>query len=458
MRALTSLLVAPLLLSGCGGAVVYVKDEPRARRAGPKRDPHAEIHRLYRMARRVGYQQVSSPSTTNLRDGTQLQTAQLTRTRWILRQAGQSVANSLRRRAEYLKLPPKERTRYMRRVDQVVQLWWMPRDELPAPGAKLLSRFDPPDSAHSRHREVAFLGESDANAWFIFAPIPTWVELQSAEKLTGGSDPVAAVIRGLAVRDPGGWTAFSCFDLLAGFGPQALDAVKKAVAKKRPQRGSAIRALGRHPDTRIGQALIRWVSSADPKVAGAARRALLEYPRRAAAALYERWLAAAAGKQPTLPLLRAIEKADVRQAVPHLQKVLARPHSVQEYLFAFRLSREFVGPEIPAVLSAATQTILKHGLRAGPARTPDPQAIDAAVEKVLSAGDAEAIAVTGLRLALFVSKGDYRAANRAGLEILERAPKDAGQKLVTRLGQNLQGTDLLKIQKLGKVLRGLGDR
>lgn len=451
--------------TACPGRGLYVR--PRPARARPPRgstgatvgavagaSPLSRIHAIYRMARLAGYQEVGAPETDNLKDGTQVQTVLLRRIRWRLRAVPQSVQLAMRRRAELMRLPPAERARRMDRLVDHAQIWWIEGDEARRASPRQITQFRPATRSHRHYREVAYLGHEGNTAWFVYAPIPTWVTWQRRLHLHPGSLPAPALVRGLAVKDPASWTAFQCFDLLGDLGPKAIPAVRNAIARRLPQRGSAIRAIGRARGDPIGSFLTSLVASRDKTVAGAARRALLDVPRKEATKYYLSWLAADAGKRPVLPLLRAIQALQIQRAVPLLQKVLARPESISEYLLAFHLSRAFLGPEIPSTIQTEAMTIRRAGY-ATATRAPDEPAIDAAVARLLGAGDPEAIAMAGLGLSLYISKGDTRAVQRAGRTVLQRAPQGAGLKLVTHLAATLFGTDLLKIQKLATILRGL---
>jgi len=449
------------LIPGCphGTAVQVPGSGPSSR--SPRRPsgrpdaPLHEIHQVYRMARQVRAQKVGEPDEVKLTGGVRAGTVLLQRTRWVMKVVGQSMVLGLQRRSRYMKLPDAERKKHMTRYDDFVQVWWVRRADLVGKPAALKKLLKPTRRPHRWHREVVFLGLDSRFAWYIYASIHDWVRIQKALSLGGGDDAIAALIRGLGIKDRHDATQVGCFYLLSDRGAEAIGALETAIANKHPHRGQAIRAVGRDRGKVVTSWLVRLVGSGDAVVDKAARSAVLYPPRKAAAPLYVKWLAAGAGKRWVGRELSACAAVKAQGAARIIPRILASPHRVSEYRQAFTLRRTLTNRPVAQALFDAEQRVIRAGLAMG-TRQPDGAALAAGVKAILGSPDSEAAAVIGLSLALFVSKGNYEAANKAGVEILKKVAGDQGLMLVIHLSKALR--DLGDQGAVQRIASALGKR
>ncbi|MDY0001370.1 MAG: HEAT repeat domain-containing protein [Polyangia bacterium] len=429
--------------------------DPNASQAGRPVKPHSELHRVYRMAQLLGYQEITSPETLRLKDGREARMALLQRTRWTMRDPAQSTLGDLKRRSEYMRLPEKERLRHMERSDDFIQVWWFPAGKVTLSVLSLASFLVPTDKPHRSHRELVLLGHDERSVYYAYAPIHEWVRFQQVERLIAGEDPKKAVLRGLDVKDAENLTSFLCSDLLASWGKDALPSVEEAVSKAKPERGAAVRALGRSGEGEVVSALIRWAGSSDPLVAQAARAALVETPRPEAKSLYVSWINSDAGLRPVEPLLWAIIATKAEVGAPVLARVLANPESVREFRTAFTLLRERSGRPLPKLLLDAEGVVRRSGtpqaLAAG-----GQSRVDGGVMVMLTVGDTEATAVVGLSLALTETKGGDPAVARAGVTVLKSLPAKAMETVVKHLARSLRGSDRFQVQRVVKEVQEAG--
>jgi hypothetical protein len=427
-----------------------------SRRSAVRPDaPLHEIHQVYRMARQVRAQKVGEPDEVNLPGGVQAGTVLLQRTRWVMKFVVQSMVQSLRLRSKYMRLPEAARKKHMIRYVDVVQVWWVNRSSIRGQPVALKKLLTPTKRPHALHREVTFLGLDSRFAWYLYAPIPDWVRIQKKLSLGSGDDAMAALIHGLGVKDKHDATQVGCFYLLSDQGSKAIGALETAIANNHPQRGPAIRGVGRDRGKAVTAWLMRLVSSPDQVVAKAARSAILYPPRKGAASLYVKWLAAGAGKRWVGRELSACVAVKAQGAAPFISRILASPHRVSEYRQAFMLRRTLSNKPVSQVLFDAEQRVIRAGFAMG-SRQPDDAALAAGVKAILGSPDTEAASIIGLSLALFISKGNYEATNKAGREILKKITGDQGLMLVVHLSKALR--DLGDQGAVQRIVTELGKR
>ncbi len=458
---LAVLVILITVAPGCPhGTVVQVPEpEPASRpaqRSMARPDaPLHEIHQVYRMARQVRAQKVGEPDEVDLTGGLRAGTVLLQRTRWVMKFVGQSMVRSLQLRSQYMRLDEVARKKHMTRHVDFVQVWWVLRANIRSNPAELKKRLKPTGRPHSKHREVAFLGLDSRFAWYVYAPILDWVQIQRKLSLGSGDDAMAALVRGLGVKDKHDATQVGCFYQLSDQGAKAISALETAIAGKHPQRGQAILGVGRNQGKVVTSWLMRLVGSPDQVVAKAARSAVLYPPRKAAASLYVKWLAAGVGKRWVGRELSACAVVKAQGAAQYIPRILASPHRVSEYRQAFMLRRSLANKPVSQGLLDAEQRVIRAGFAMG-SRQPDSAALAAGIKALLGSPDSEAAAVIGLSLALFVSKGNYEATNKAGREILKKIPGDQGLMLVVHLSKALR--DLGDQGAVQRVVSALGGR
>lgn len=459
-RALVMVVALMILTSGCPhGTAVQVPESDTASRTTPRTTgrpdaPLHEIHQVYRMARKVRAQKVGEPDEVKLTARVRAGTVLLQRTRWVMKFMVQSFVHSLSLRTRYMKLPEAERKKHMVRHDDFIQAWWVRRADLQGQPAALKKLLKPTRRPHPLHREVTFLGTDSRFAWYVYAPIHDWVRIQKALSLGGGDDAMSALIRGLGIKDKHDATQVGCFYLLSDRGAMAISALEKAISNKRAQRGQAIRAVGRDRGKVVTSWLMRLVGMTDQVVSKAARSALLYPPRKVATSLYVKWLATGAGKRSVGRELTACAAVNAAGAAPIIPRILASPHRVTEYRQALILRRTLAKKPVAQALFDAEQRVIRAGFSSG-SRQPDRPALAAGVKAILGSPDSEAAAVIGLSLALFVSKGNYEATNKAGLDILKKVAGDQGLMLVIHLSKALRDLgDQGAVQRIATALRG----
>jgi len=336
-------------------------------------------------------------------------------------------------RARERKLTEADLRERFNRIDSHIQVWAVSLQGHPAAGEALKNALQPNEHVHERHRETAFLGRGRGHAWYMHAPIYTWIYARERLKLAGGDDPLEAAVRGMSVEDKGSWTRNGCAAILGAAGATAIPYVARAAAAKNPHRKQMVCAFYHARKPAVTEWLIRQCDSDDPEVAAAARHTLVWTPRKEAAKLYLRWLAEGAGKTGVLREVHACREVEVAEARPLFQKILRAPASVWEYRAALEGLRELSGKKIPPALLAAEQTIREQGYGKGKG-SPEAQAeVEKAVTQILAAGDPEAAAMIGLSLAAAVTKGGSRPANEAGIRVLRDLPDDVGKDLVKRV-------------------------
>ncbi len=373
------------------------------------------------------------PRTVTLGNGIKAQTIVFQHTEWQLKELPQSVFLSQQLDTEARVLPEKERLERMNRFDDYTQLWLVPLAENPGADAKLKELLPPNQQPNRYHRELAFLGQGRGYAFYGHMPIYEWTALQSQLNLRDGDDPLAAAVRALSIEDQGGMTRNSMEGVLAAGGAKAIPYLKQVIATTNFARGFAI--LGYMKDREATRLLLQSATSPNPEKADVARQMLESYPRPEAESLYLKWLDQDAGRKPVLELLRACARMAPRKLAPYLPRVLASPKSVNEYCYAFEQARSIAGKSIPAELLMLEEQIEHFGYASS---TNFNQAkVDQAVAQILQTRDPEAAAMIALRLAVATTKGDWRAANKAGVEVLHKLPGNSGKDLIRRVENSI---------------------
>lgn len=375
---------------------------------------------------------LEGPKHIVLPNGVTTEVVVLREVRWELKNVPQGVTASMQMEHNTLLLSEEERLKVMNRIANHTQMWFVRLADSPSVGAELKSVFQPKNLPHEAYRELAFLGKADGYAWFGYQPIYQWIYLQKQLGLKHGDDPLAAAVRGLAIEDRGNITANSADAILADAGAAAVPYLEPVLSSTNVYRG--LLALSRIPGKEATVVLLRCLASTNRKIADDARRLVEFYPRPELEETYFKWLDQDAGQKYVLDLLRACAKVNKPRLTPLLPRVLAAPKSVHEYRLAFELSRSLAGKDIPPSLLQLEEAIKRYGYRSGP--NFDQQKVDAAAAELSHAEDVDAAACIGLSLALATTKGNWRAANLAGIAILKNLPSQRGTKLAKLLSDN----------------------
>jgi len=436
------LVVAGTFLTGCGG---------------PARPGQAIVDALMPVG--LGKPQVE-PAETVFSNGTRALTVVFTTERWALKGqfVHQSSEMSAKETQEAMRLPETERLNRMDHIVSHIQVWAVPLEPGVRAGADLKAALPPNPLPHEDYQEPAFLGNGHGYAWYMYAPIYRWMDVQRRLRLSDGDDPLAAAARGMTVIDKKMRTRDSCIYILASAGARALPYAEKAVAERQPWRGEIVGAFRICTDPQVSAWLVELAGSADADVAKAAKYALISTPRREAAALYLVWLEEALGRKDQYDSYKRCQLVEACKAfpAPGLDAVLRRaaqsPCGLWDYLGAFYALREVAGPPIPKELEEAKREIdrqKENAARHTYERSPqgnwisrhvgepyDQKKVNAAVTAILASPDHDAAAALGLELAMYSAKVSTELLlnmRRAGLAILRGLPDGKGRRLVSHL-------------------------
>ena len=388
---------------------------------------------LEAVARITRMEVISGPDEVKLADGATARTAVLRETRWNLKASPQSMGLSMKLEREAMQLSETERLEVMDRTDDHLQIWLVDLKDHPTADAAWVKAFTPEQRSNQYHRELVFLGRGKGHAWFGWMPIYQWTHLQSRLQLEGGDSPLAGAARGLAIEDPGTMTANSADAFLCEAGARALPYLKPLLDSPATL-PRTLRVLARIPDPDAGAILLKYADSTERETAAQARDLIITFPRKDAEGAYFKWLGEDAGHVPLRGLLRACAEVNKPKLAPFLPRILESPKTPGEYIQAFELSRSLAGNAIPADLRSAEETIRKHGYESG--GNADPQKVDAAVAELLASADTDAVACIGISLAVATTKGNWGAANQAGLKVLDSLPGGRGRLLAKRLADS----------------------
>ena len=354
-------------------------------------------------------------------------------TTWQLKDVPQSAMLSSHMERQAMALSEAERLKAMDRFDDYTQLWCVSLNRYSRADASWKRLLRPVQQPNRYYRELAFLGTGRGQAWYAFMPIYHWTQLQADLGLADGEDPLAAAVRGVVVDDPGSMTRNSAEAMLTTGGATALPYNRQLLAST--NFSSGLRALGWMNGKEPAALLIDTSRSPNPAIATGARHMLESYPRPEAERLYLGWLAQDAGKRPVAALLEACAKTAPGKLGPYLPRILESPKTVQEFRRAFEFSRTAAGRPIPERLLKLEGDIKQFGYASS--TNYSQTKVDQAVREVLTSGDPEAAAVLAISLATATTKGDWRAANRAGITIIRNLPGGYGQKVARRVVNSL---------------------
>jgi hypothetical protein len=394
---------------------------------GDRNTPHPKAMTLDDFAARYQEYSFLRGEPGDLADHTKAGTMVFRRTRWELKEWPQSCETSSIMERDAMRLPEAERLKVMDRIDNHCQIWTVDLKRFPGAVA-VKTLLKPTDLPHETFRELAYLGHDGSLAWYAYMPIYEWVMLQKKLEFKDGDDPLAAAIRGLQVEDRGSMTANSVEFILTDAGARALPYLKPLMDG--PNFKRALRVLARIKDPAAETYLVELAQDSRAEIAKTACQCLKWHYYAAALPLYLKWLEADAGRGWVCDILN-IMSDQPEKLRPYLPRILASPGSFREYRLAFEISRKLDKKEIPPRLLQIEQEIRKFGYRNG--NTYDQAKVDALVTEMAAAEDAAAAAVIAADLAIAITKGDWRPANKAGLEVLSRLPGGQGTQLLEHL-------------------------
>jgi len=375
-------------------------------------------------------------------------------TRWKLRSGSQSEKHVSRMIRHAMALPEAERLKMMNKIENHVQVWLVPLQDPPWVPSNLKKGLPPCEKSHEFHREMAFVGERDGFAWFAYAPIPRWIQMQKKLGLKDGDDHLEAAICGTTVEDRGRYTRNGCLAILGSTGPMVIPYLEAAVKDKHPWREKIIRNLYNSKSEAVTQWLMRQTTSKDEAVRSGARHCLIWSPRKKAMPLYRCWLSEEAGKKEVFRLLKACRAVRMPELLGLLQKVFESPLSIGEYRLAFEMQRELSGQDTPEIILDGERKILRHGFDGGD--NFDLKMICEATSQILSSDDLDATAIIAISLATTGSKaGGGSIIRKTGIQILEALPDGRGRNLAMRLARSCKDTQKKRLEGIAGRLQSL---
>lgn len=288
------------------------------------------------------------------------------------------------------------------------------------------------------HLRTVYLGTSSHSdyALFTLASIHDQERLRDALHLSGGDDRIQLAVEGLSVEDAGTQTANSMPFILAKFGDAALPYLNRAI-----DAGGDIRrhilAIGKIPTSQATERLMELYRSGDEQKQEAAASALsFGWRRESAKPVYLQMIR---DRQRVHEVAPIAAEFNWTEAVEPLKQAIADPPSLFDYFAAFRAVRSLQGDPVPDAIEKAKEQIQQAGYASG---TPvDQQALDSGVLQIIESEDTPAAMMAGLELTVFVTKGDVRAVNAAGVEVLESLPAEQVLKTIESLAASLDNPD-----------------
>lgn len=288
------------------------------------------------------------------------------------------------------------------------------------PPGNLKSKIAWQKSTSPYHTRNIYLGEGFGYSWFTHGTIVWQDALREKLRLTGGDGRIQLAADGLGMEDEdeSGMTARSCIYILAKFGDDALPFIERAIEANKKKPSYAVRALTLHRTPEATRILTRLAASEDAAIHRPADYVLINEPfRKEAKSAYIRMVQ----RRDYLDYAgRACVQFGWKDAIPALEEVIAKPKHWQQYHQALTAKRALEGKPIPDTFEEAEQFLIGVG-RASTAMDLKRQA-DARLLLVNSTDNEPAI-LSGIRLALFVTKGDVRAVNAEGVRILVARPR-----------------------------------
>jgi hypothetical protein len=369
--------------------------------------------------------------TVRLNNQVQAESYLFKKTEWLLKSVPQSFLLSSQMDKEARQLTEPERIKVMDKFEDHTQIWTVSLQKYPQANADLKSLLHPTEQSNRYHRELAYLGHDQTQAWYAYMPIYQWTELQRTLKLAGGDDPLEAAARGLAVNDLGTMTRNSVGSIFYEAGPKAVPYLEKLLHTT--DAVAALNVLATIQTKEATQLMIKTATESNQEQAKSARNLLQFYPRPDANEIYFQWLDDQAGKEPLDQLLQVCSNLDAKRTTKFLPRILENPKSLREYRLTFELTRTASGQGIPKRLLELEQEIKTFGYASS--TNYDQAKVDDAVAEVLRSSDPEAAAVIGLSLAAATTKGDWRPANHAGVSILKGIKN--GEKTGRRIAESV---------------------
>jgi hypothetical protein len=351
---------------------------------------------------------------------------------WILKSIPQSAMLSQQMDREARQLPESERLKTMDKFEDYTQIWIVSLHKYPQATAELKRFLQPLDKPNRFHRELAYLGHNQTEAWYAYMPIYEWTSLQKEAGLTDGDDRLAAAVRGLTLDDQGSRTRNSTSWILTEAGARALPYLEPLLSTTNDT--TALNVIATIQAREATELLVRIAKGPNQQQARTVSHLLKHFPHPAAKELYFHWLEAQAGKEPVYELLLICAKLDEPRTAKYLPRILDHPKTLREFRLAFELSRTANHRPISPQLLQWEQEIKSYGYASS--TNYNQTRVDAAAAKLMDSPDSEAAAVIGLSLVAATTKGDWRPANQAGIRILKGVP--AGETTARRIAASVE--------------------
>lgn len=289
--------------------------------------------------------------------------------------------------------------------------------------AGLKSKITWQESTSPWHTRDVCLGEGHGYVWFTHGTIPFQDVVRHKLKLTGGDNPIQLAANGLLVKDDGDFTANSVPYTLARYGDDALPYIEAAIRETSTEDADtmwkAVTSLVAFRSRAATEMLVRLHGAKEETVSRPASYALIHEPfRRQARAAYLKMLA---DRVYVDQVSRACVEFQWLEAVPLLDRIIASPDHFRELQSTLFAKRSLQGKPVSQKLIEAGNTLRRSSNRN---RTPQlDQQINQAMELLIASDDGDAANLIALQLAVFVTKGDVREVQAAGMTILKSRPR-----------------------------------
>jgi hypothetical protein len=337
--------------------------------------------------------------------------------------------------------------------EHTIQVWWVPLAYHPALGEEFRTLLRPYPIAGEEPRPIVYLGNDGTYAWYVAMGTMRWGLMQQALGLTGGDDPVACAEAHLDAHGPTSAVTRRCM-ITIGFQPSGvyMEVTDRLIFNGSPHRAGMIAMAANHGDPEITRWLEGMTQASDSVVAQAAREVLLNYPRVDAEETYLAWLDADAGNANVEALLSVFQALELPSVAPYLDRVLASPDSIAEYLQAYRLQRELADNPIDETVDLAAAYIRgeRNFLTEDVAGELSPlEQAERAVHVMTNTSD-QAGAVA---LAVPMAMSSDETVCEVGLYVLASTADRSGRVLVERLKNTCEDTrDVARLRRVYQVL------
>jgi hypothetical protein len=268
--------------------------------------------------------------------------------------------------------------------------------------------------------------------WFINTTLYHQEDLRKKLSLKDGDDRIQLLTDGLFVKDKGTWTANSIEYLVAAFGNEAVEYIKKAVAaNKDKDPWYAILALHWIQTEQSTELLKSYYNSKEIQNSDAAAYSLIHEPLRASAK--QEYMKMLAKQKYINEIGNACLKFGWKDAIPIFEKICSEPIYWRNYYSSFIFKRHLEGRPVSEEVIKARSNIENYDFSMNKINL---DSINSAKQVILESSDKEASAVIAFDFVNFKTKANDRTnkyINTIGWEILKQLPLEERKSLYNRL-------------------------